>query len=296
MILEGRPSISKKPAAALSRNPTTGSSLTLSDPPPYSAGSHSQIHHTQLNHPLPPVPEREGSYSGLPSASSSRFVAPLSAKTADAGPSEYAAPAPTVNQVHLSAKNEDIIGTFYIDPRNAIVKKRKKSAKQPVLPHASFRSRAGTIQLALGTAGIAKENPSASVQVASGTGNIEINLLPIADQKPRLALDAQTRQGDVCVHIPESFSGMIQLNTRKGEIQVLPALMQRVKVLKATGKETILVMGASQVAPISADVYLTDLCQITTTTGRAIVGLAGLDKRTEKEGFWQKLGSFFRGD
>jgi hypothetical protein len=68
-------------------------------------------------------------------------------------------------------------GTFYIDPRNAIVKKRKKSAKQPVLPHASFRSRAGAIQLALGTAGIAKENPSASVQVASKTGNIEINLV-----------------------------------------------------------------------------------------------------------------------
>lgn len=68
-------------------------------------------------------------------------------------------------------------GTFYIDPRNAIVKKRKKSGKQPVLPHASFRSRAGAIQLALGTAGIATENPSASVQVASGTGNIDINLV-----------------------------------------------------------------------------------------------------------------------
>jgi hypothetical protein len=89
---------------------------------------------------------------------------------------------------------------------------------------------------------------------------------------------------------------MIQLNTRNGEIQVLPALMQRAKVLKATGKETILVMGASPVAPIPADVYLTDLCQITTTSGRAIVGLAGLDKQTEKEGFWKKLGSFLRGE
>lgn len=298
MIIEGRPSISKKPVRPVGRN-ATNASTSSEKPPPYTAGSQNQ-------QPLPPLPEREASSSSYhasssrqpsTSGSSSRFVAPLRDTKPPIHPGSSEHPQATVQQVHLSGKNEDIIGTFYIDPQHSIVgRKQKKSGKQPFIPNASFRTRTGAIQLALGTSGDAKQDSNASVQVSSRTGNIEINLLPTPVSRPRLALDVQSRQGDVCVHIPESYSGMIQLNTRKGGIQVLSALMQRVKVLKATDKETILLLGASQVAPIPADVYLTDLCQITTTSGRAIVGLAGIDKPEEKEGFWKKLGQFFRGD
>ncbi|TFK29662.1 hypothetical protein FA15DRAFT_663819 [Coprinopsis marcescibilis] len=294
MILEHRLS-TKKPAPT----PTDiGSSSTThpnetEKPPPYTPGQGYNPSHQRSAAPLPPIPERPN--LRIPSASSSKFP--------DPGPSqsENTAESPTVTQIHLQAKDEQIIGTFYVDPRTPSTTKDKKKrgkGQGPALPHASFKSRSGAIQLALGTTGETKhaESQKANVTVTSGSGAIDIQLLPMRPMRPRIGLDVSSQQGDITVHFPETFSGVIQLVSRKGKLTVLPVLLNSVKVLKATEKEAILVMGAMPSATHMQDgSYLMDLCQITSRSGKVVIGMSGRDKEPEKAGFWKKLGQILRG-
>lgn len=98
--------------------------------------------------------------------------------------------------------------------------------------------------------------------------------------------------GDVTLWLPDNFSGLVQLNTRKGEIHVLPRLLETAKVLKQTDFEALIVVG-SGVAPNG---QLTDLCQLNSHRGKVIVGFDGMDRHLEKTGFWKKLSDFFKGN
>ncbi|EFI27352.1 hypothetical protein CC1G_14825 [Coprinopsis cinerea okayama7 len=283
---------SKEPKAT----PGAGSSTRTAHhetekPPPYTQNNY--------NAPLPAVPEASGSQSQYHHNHRQQLQIPSTSTSAFSGNTVVNPETPaTVNQIHLASKKEDIIGTFHIDPRTPVssTKKRKKNGKRPVLPHASFKTSSGSIQLSLATTGNINESPRANVSVASGSGCIELKLLPMANPaRPRIGLDVISAQGDITVHLPETFSGLIQLNTRKGELHVLPALMRKVKVLKATDKETMVLMGTHG-PPIEGEPpFLTDLCQLNSRSGKVIVGLAGHDKQPEKAGFWKKLGDFFRG-
>jgi hypothetical protein len=95
--------------------------------------------------------------------------------------------------------------------------------------------------------------------------------------------------GDITVWFPETFSGVIQLNTVKGELHVLPYLAKAVRTLKDTHKEAVLLMGTQ------AEGGLTDLCQVSSRSGKIIIGLSGQDRHPEKEGFWTKFSRFLRG-
>ncbi|KAF8966343.1 hypothetical protein BDZ97DRAFT_705511 [Flammula alnicola] len=48
---------------------------------------------------------------------------------------------------------------------------------------------------------------------------------------PSMGLDVSSRHGDIVLFIPEGFSGVMQLSSRKGTMQVLPALSARMKIL-----------------------------------------------------------------
>lgn len=97
--------------------------------------------------------------------------------------------------------------------------------------------------------------------------------------------------GDVVVWLPETFSGVIHLNTKAGNLRVLPGLEKVVKVLKSTNKEAMMLMGS----PTASDEAQTDLCQLSSRSGKLIVGLSGQDKHPEQPGFWKKLSQFFKG-
>lgn len=81
------------------------------------------------------------------------------------------------------------------------------------------------------------------------------------------------------MYLPETFSGVVRVESVKGEMRFLPALVGRMRVLKSTERETMVTLGEGQ----------GDLCEIFTRKGRIVVGVAGQDKLEEATGFWRKL-------
>ncbi|KAF5338381.1 hypothetical protein D9611_012460 [Ephemerocybe angulata] len=301
MILDHRFSLRKTAAAPM--NPAAEKE---EKPPPYTQSSYPTYDSNKplpspLLTPPPTHPRRQTSHGQLvqaaelkpyptptPSASSSRLADPLS-------PPAAPDPPPTVNQVHLLSKKEDIIGTFYVDPLIPTLNpgKRKKRGKRAAsLPHASFQTRSGAIGLSLATTGNVLDSSKADITVASKTGNIEIRLLPTPPTRPRIAVDITSRSGDIMVWLPETFSGVIQLHTKKGELHVLPSLVKVAQVLKSTDKEAMLLMGSG---PRGEESSQTDLCQLNSRSGKVIIGLSGKDKHPQETGFWKKLSLFFSG-
>ncbi|GLB43400.1 hypothetical protein LshimejAT787_1303010 [Lyophyllum shimeji] len=210
-------------------------------------------------------------------------------------PSPRQSPRPSINQVHIQERGDNISGTFFIDPSipslgfNAKGDKARK--KNP--PHASFRTRHGGIALDLGTTGEASvAGPKANVLVSSRSGNISIKLLPNAPSRPRIGLEAISRGGNIMLFVPETFAGVIQLNTRKGNLQFLPALASRLKVLKESDKEALILVGDQK----ATETREMDFCQLNTRHGKIIVGLSDIDKPDVKLGFWKKLASVFGGE
>jgi len=205
-------------------------------------------------------------------------------------------PSPSVNQMHLQSGPNPIQGTFYIDPKIPSLgfngKGHKSRQKNP--PHASFRTRQGTIALELGTAGDLNETSKASVLVASHGGDIRIKLLPTPATKPRIALEVYSRKGDILLFLPKTFCGVVQLSTRKGGLQLLPALAAIMRVVKETDNEALLLLGNQTMSKSnSGDNQALDFCQLNSRTGKLIVGLSGQDRYEPKVGFWKKLGSMF---
>lgn len=203
---------------------TTGVALTelqvveTEKPPPYTrdsqngfAGPPPTLSGRRLPPPLPHEPVLPFLNASLPSTPS---VSRLREPSGMSKPMVLSDPPPTVNQIHLQSKKEDIIGasstpcvclsaafhpykyyrlltpsspatgTFYVDPQIPALtpggKRRKRDKRrQPDQPHASFQTRSGNLSLSLGTTGSARETPKAVVTASSRTGSIEIRLVSI---------------------------------------------------------------------------------------------------------------------
>lgn len=81
------------------------------------------------------------------------------------------------------------------------------------------------------------------------------------------------------MYVPETFSGVIRVESAKGEMRFLPALTAGMRVLKSTDREAMVTLGDGQ----------GELCEVFTRSGRIVVGLAGRDEYIEAVGFWRKL-------
>jgi len=206
-------------------------------------------------------------------------------------PSLLPHPPPSVDQVHVFERRHNIHGTFYIDPLIPAVSKGKHKSKRP-LPHASFRTRNNAIQLDLGTTGDIRKSPKANVSVSNKSGNIKITILPVLPSKPRLSLDVSSRHGNIILFLPQGFSGVVQLTTRKGEMNILPALRAIIKTVKASQRETIFMIGAQPTANDSDNSHEASFCELSSRTGNITVGLSGLDLYVPRVGFWQKIGGY----
>jgi len=95
--------------------------------------------------------------------------------------------------------------------------------------------------------------------------------------------------GNAILFVPEEFSGVVTMSTRRGTMQVLPALQARIKIVKNSEHEIIFMVGAQDPDTSREASY----CQLETRTGNIIVGLVGRDTYAVQPGFWQRL---FRGN
>ncbi|KAF8623047.1 hypothetical protein AX15_006553 [Amanita polypyramis BW_CC] len=163
-------------------------------------------------------------------------------------------PAPTVPQLHLYTKHADIKGTFYVDPSAPRLNQPSKAERKLLADsQASFRSRKGKITIDVGTTG---RGAKASAVVWSRKGDININILPLSPNRPHISLDVSSRKGKVVLLMPDTYRGILHLNTKKGSLEFLPALAQVMQTFKMTSKEALVYVGGKN------DEEHGDYCQI----------------------------------
>jgi len=241
--------------------------------------------HTNMVHKIvdnPPAYSDHGSVAGqyLPAPNSNNVV--LATQN----------PPPSADQVHIFDRKHDIQGTFFIDPLVPALNRRKKHKSKHPLPHASFRSRHGGIDLELATTGNIQDAPKANVAVSTRSGDIKIKLLPMPPSRPRMGLDVDSHHGNIALFLPEGFAGVVHLTTRKGEMQILPALSAFIKIVKSSDREMIFMIGTQN------NVYELDtsreasFCEVNTRKGSIVVGLSGRDHYSPQVGFWKRLGGY----
>ncbi|KAJ7504385.1 hypothetical protein B0H11DRAFT_2221801 [Mycena galericulata] len=268
------------------RNSQTEAGLIASpteDPPPYSfkSGSDSPGQSTSRSRRLsvlPPLP----------------IEAQLSSTSLDARPPPTT-PGPSFSQIRLDTRYADITGTFFIDPKQPIsqfTNKKNKSRKKSI-PDAIFRTRSGKIALELATTGDARDVAKASVIVVSKSGKTFLNLLPADESRPRFDLEVKSNSGNVVIFIPKTYAGAIQLHTKAGSLEYLPAMSDLVQVVKSTDKESLVLFG-KQTA--SSTQQSSDFCHVQTRSGKVVVGLRGEDSYVEEPGLWERIGGYLKGD
>lgn len=102
--------------------------------------------------------------------------------------------------------------------------------------------------------------------------------------------------GNIVLFVPDTFSGVVHLTTRKGDMVVLPALADSMKVVKTSGKEIIFTVTPKHLQNRVDNTSETTLCQLYSRKGNIVVGLSGYDKYASPPSFWKKLGCYLRGD
>ncbi|KAJ7668310.1 hypothetical protein B0H17DRAFT_1087683 [Mycena rosella] len=269
--------VDKKSAA----DPATHSPVKVEEPPPYSFNS---------DDPQAQSTSRSRRSSVLPALPPEAFLA----SPADSDTRPSTTPGQSFSQVRLETRYTDIKGTYYIDPKSPPLLSTKKSRKKKV-PDAIFRTRSGNITLDLATAGQVLDVASASVKVHSKSGNITLNLLPADESRPRLDLEVKINSGTAVVFIPGTYAGAIQLYTKSGTLEFLPAMLARSQVVKSGEHETLVLFG-KQIDPSSR--LPSDYCAILSRSGKIVVGLSGEDTYVEPPGLWQRIGGYlnFAGD
>lgn len=88
---------------------------------------------------------------------------------------------------------------------------------------------------------------------------------------------------------------MIQLSTRRGNLQFLPAMAALMRILNHTDDEALVLIGNQSLSKSNPyDTQALDFCQLNSSDGKLIVGLSGQDRHYEpKGGFWKNLESMF---
>jgi len=220
-------------------------------------------------------------------------------------PPSFSAPEPdihSVNHLHIHNRHQDVIGTYCVDPVMPVPHKFKGKSKWQAsskTPNASFRTRHhASISINLATRSTTSiENKKAYVRATTRKGDININLYSL-QRGIHMNLDVSSRRGRIFVLIPRNFCGAIQLKSRKGGYNVLPALSSASRVLTAKDREALILVGDPNSVPSSSgitDDSTTDFCQLGSASGKVIIGFTGEDKYVPTEtGLWEKLGEFLQ--
>lgn len=111
-----------------------------------------------------------------------------------------------------------------------------------------------------------------------------------------LVVTDSSLSGNIVLFLPETFTGIVHLMTRKGEMAVLPALAGKMKVVKTSQREVIFMIVPKDFPNGADNSAETTLCQLNTRKGNVVVGLSGRDQYLPQPSFWKKLGGYLRGD
>ncbi|KAJ6555744.1 hypothetical protein B0H10DRAFT_1207645 [Mycena sp. CBHHK59/15] len=183
------------------------------------------------------------------------------------------------SNVCIQNRFADITGTYYIDPKNPVEEitkknRRKKRQHRKRIPDAIFRTRRGKITLDLGTTGYAAEVPKASVVASTKSGNIGLNLISGSHAKPRFDLEVNTRSGNIVLFVTNTFSGVIQLHTKTGNLEFLPGIAAGMQVVKSADTEYLVLVGNPQPEGGSA-LGIADFARLSTRTGKSLLAREG---------------------
>ncbi|KAJ7668309.1 hypothetical protein B0H17DRAFT_1087679 [Mycena rosella] len=201
------------------------------------------------------------------------------------------------SNLHLQTRFQDISGTYYIaakNPASEIISRRKRRKhKIKHTPDAVFRTNRGNLSLDLATTGYANEAPRANVVVSTNSGRVSLNLISGAESKPRFDLEVKTRSGDIILFVSSGFSGAIQLHTKTGNLDFLPGIASRIKIMKCTDTEYLVLVG-DHGPPLGSDHGPTDFCRLRSNKGSIIVGEREKDTYVKAPTVWQRLTGFLR--
>ncbi|KAI9440344.1 hypothetical protein H4582DRAFT_2055755 [Lactarius indigo] len=244
-----------------------------------------------VHHTLPPsVPEDEPpAYPIEPSRAMS-----LSRNRQAAAPFSF-----PVNGLYMCTKQEVIretqAGSWSLDPLAAVLptqnlvqifldgqpskKKKRFRPSKTVPPTAKFSSRHGGVQATLRVTGDSSVRSTATIRSETRSGNIVLDLVSIAPMRT-VHIDASSRKGSVTLLVPRNFCGLVQLSTRYGSVEVLPALAAFGRIVKTKDKETTVLIGDGPMPQVGSD-SITDTARLYSRHGRVRLGFSGEDYFTE---------------
>ena len=281
----------------------------------------------QAAEPLPPPPP----YSPPPSNVARQMPIPGPSVPGPAAVFQPVNPQ-RVNYFELFSKHDAISGTYLIDPElpspmaglsKALRKKPdsvwgkpkgcKKSKSYKEL-NASFQTRHGHITLDLAVPSRDPGNLSpfpgdkmrTRMYVATRHGRIRLD---VHDVKPSCSLDlhVESRHGRIGILLPPTFDGPLVIYARTlGAVTFLPHLAARTRTLRATDRETIVLVASPLTSASSASSahakQLSELagadadrCLVRTRHGKITIGISGLDRLEEpvqSENLFEKVGRF----
>ncbi|KAI9433595.1 hypothetical protein H4582DRAFT_990309 [Lactarius indigo] len=200
-----------------------------------------------------------------------------------------------VNGLYMCTKQEVIRGSWSLDPMAAVLptqnlvqifldgqpskKKKRFRPSKTVAPTAKFSSRHGGVQATLRVIGDSSVRSTATIRSETRSGNIVLDLVSIAPMRT-VHIDASSRKGSVTLLVPRNFCGLVQLSTRHGSVEVLPALAAFGRIVKTKDKETTVLIGDGPMPQVGLD-SITDTARLYSRHGRVRLGFSGEDYFTE---------------
>ncbi|KAI0251801.1 hypothetical protein BJV78DRAFT_409222 [Lactifluus subvellereus] len=159
-------------------------------------------------------------------------------------------------------------------------------------PTARLDSRHGNISATIRVVGESAMPVTATIRSATRSSNIVLELVSKSPSRT-VHFDAYSRSGNISLLIPRSFSGLVELRARRGDIELLPALVSSCRVVKATDRETVVLVG-NGVLPQVGLPSVGDLARLCARSGRVRLGFSGEDAFIESAGVMATATHLFR--
>lgn len=102
--------------------------------------------------------------------------------------------------------------------------------------------------------------------------------------------------GDIILLVPKSYSGVVEMRTKRGSLKFLPAFAKEMRVLKAKDDEALILIGENNFSSSSLhqDSGAADYCQLSSRSGVVTVGLVGENVHHSEPGLWKRLVQFLQ--
>jgi hypothetical protein len=99
--------------------------------------------------------------------------------------------------------------------------------------------------------------------------------------------------GNISLLIPRSFSGVVELRTHDGGMELLPALASSASIMRASDRETVVLVGNNAIPQVLGASGAGDLARLCAHSGCVRLGFSGEDVLNESGGvishLFQKL-------